>query len=78
MEQVKIPVGFLIAFVPTVFIIIRGILYFFKSHNAPCLTNKILYNHCFRFVLGHEDVPREVENNTYTKFLGVQEVYYGI
>ena len=39
---------------------------------------KLLHNHCLQFLLGHENVPREVENNAYADLWGVKEVYYGI
>ena len=43
---------------------------------------QILHNDCIRFLLGHEDDPREIENNAYAKFFfwggGVKEVYCGI
>ena len=29
---------------------------------------KLLHNHCLQFLLGHENVPREVENNAYADF----------
>ena len=35
-------------------------LYLHKSHDTPPLPPKILHNHCFQFLLGHEDVPREI------------------
>ena len=31
---------------------------------------KRLHNHCLQFLLGHENVPREVENNAYADFWG--------
>ena len=34
--------------------------------------------HCLQFLLGHEDVPREIKNNAYANCLGVKEVYHGI
>ena len=40
--------------------------------------SRLLHNHCLQFLLGHENVPREVENNAYADFWGVKEVYYGI
>ena len=39
---------------------------------------KLLHNHCLQFLLGHENVSSEVENNAYADFWGVKEVYYGI
>ena len=41
--------------------------YFRKSHNTSCLPLKILHSNCIRFLLGHEDDPREIENNGYAK-----------
>ena len=29
---------------------------------------RLLHNHCLQFLLGHENVPREVENNAYADF----------
>ena len=50
-----------------------------QSHNTPLLPPpKILHNHCFQVLLGHEDVLREIKNNAYANFWGVKEVYYGI
>ena len=40
--------------------------------------SRLLHNHCLQFLLGHENVPREVENNAYADFWWVKEVYYGI
>ena len=39
---------------------------------------KRLHNNCLQFLLVHENVPREVENNAYADFWVVKEVYYGI
>ena len=39
---------------------------------------KRLHNHCLQFLLGHENVPKQVENNAYADFWGVKEVYNGI
>ena len=41
-----------------------------QSHNTPMLIPpspppEYLHNHCLQFLLGHENVPREVENNAY-------------
>ena len=55
-----------------------------QSHNTPLLPpppppkKKNLHNHCLQVLLGHEDVLREIKNNTYAKFWRVKEVYYGI
>ena len=58
------------------------ILYSRKSHNTSCLPpppqKKILHNDCIRFLLGHEDDLKEIENNGYANFWGLKEVYYGI
>ena len=37
----------------------------------------ILHNLCFSFSLGITAVPREIENNAYAKFGGVNKVHYG-
>ena len=39
---------------------------------------KNLHNHCLQFLLGHENVLREVESNAYAYLRGVNVVYYGI
>ena len=39
--------------------------FFLKSHNTSCLPSKIFQNHCVQFLLGQEDVRREIENNAY-------------
>ena len=36
-----------------------------------------LYNLCFSFLLGITAVPREIENNAYTKFWRANKVHYG-
>ena len=46
-----------------------------QSNNTP---PKLLHNHCLQFLLGHDNVPREVQNNAYADVWGVKEVYYGI
>ena len=38
---------------------------------------RLLHNHCLQFLLGHENVPREVENKGGGGGV-VKEVYYGI
>ena len=38
----------------------------------------VLHKHCFQFLLGFTILPRELENNTYAKFWGVNKVYYGL
>jgi len=45
--------------------------------NAPYLSPKILHNLCFSFLLAITAVPREIENNTYAKFWGVNQVHFG-
>ena len=47
------------------------------SHNAPYLRPKILHNLCFSFLLGITAIPREIENNAYTKFWGANKVHFG-
>ena len=47
------------------------------SHNTPCLPPIFLHKLCFQFLLGFTILPREIENNTYAKILGVNKVYYG-
>ena len=37
---------------------------------TSCLSPKILHEHGLQFLLGHEDVPREIEKNSYAKFGG--------
>ena len=46
-------------------------------HNAPCLTPKILHNHR-SFPLGIIVVPSEIEDNSYAKFWGVNNLHYGL
>ena len=60
---------------------ILPIHHFHIDHNAPCLAPKILYNHCFQFLLGITVIPREIQDNGYTKFEGgggVNKVHYGL
>ena len=52
--------------------------HFHIDHNASCLPPKILRNHCFQFLLGIIVVPREIEDNGYAKFWGVNKVHYGL
>ena len=47
--------------------------YFLKSHKKPCLPPsppppRILHNHSLQFLLGNEDILREIENNDCAKF----------
>ena len=44
----------------------------------PPPLKKNLHRHCIRFLLAHEDDPREIENKAYANVWGVKEVYYGI
>ena len=39
-------------------------------HNTPCCRPKILQKHCFQFLLGVKEAPRETEINAYAKFWG--------
>ena len=41
---------------------------------ATCTSLIILQNLCFSFLLGITAVPREIENNAYTKFWGANKV----
>ena len=56
----------------------RGIRNLHVNHNAPYSTPKILHNLCFSILLGITVVPREIENQAYAKFWGVNKVRYGI
>ena len=51
---------------------------FGKYHNTLCLSPQILHKHRFQFLLGRTMVPRENKKNTYAKFEGTNEDYYGI
>ena len=56
---------------------------FLIGYNAPCSPpcppqKKNLRNHCFQFLLGITVVPREIENNGYVKFGGLNRVNYGL
>ena len=42
--------------------------FFQKYHNTFCCSSKILQKHCFQFLL-ERFLPREIENNAYSKFL---------
>ena len=46
-------------------------------HNAPYLSPKILHKLCFSFLLAITAVPKEIENNAYAKFWGVNQVHFG-
>ena len=52
--------------------------YFHIDHNAPRSPPKILHNCCFQFLLGITVVPREIKDNGYAKFSGVNKVHYGL
>ena len=43
--------------------------HFHQKHNASCLSNNILQNNCFQFLLGITDIPKEIEDNGYATFL---------
>ena len=47
-------------------------------HPLPPSKKKNLRNHCFQFLLGITVVPREIENNGYVKFGGLNRVNYGL
>ena len=49
----------------------------YTSFTSPP-SKKKLHRHCFRFLLGHLHVPREIEYNHIAKFWGVNTMYYGI
>ena len=44
---------------------------------APSKKEKKLHNLCLSFLLGITAVPREIENNAYTNFLGANKVIMG-
>ena len=50
--------------------------HFHIDHNAPCLPPKILHNHCFQSLLGITVITREIQDNGYAKFCGVNRVLY--
>ena len=39
---------------------------------------KNLHKHCFHFLLRLTIVPREIEDNAYANFFGVNKVHYGL
>ena len=45
-----------------------SLFFFQKYHNTFCCSSKILHKHCFQFLL-ERFLPREIENNAYSKFL---------
>ena len=58
-------------------LVVSPIHHFHIDHNAPCLSPKILHNHCSQFLLGITVVPREIQDNGYEKFGGVNRVRDG-
>ena len=48
------------------------------DHNAACLPPRILHTHSFQFLLGITVVPREIQDNDYAKFGGLNKVHYGL
>ena len=44
----------------------------------PPPPKKKLRNHCFQFLLGITVIPREIKDNAYVKFWGVNKVHYGL
>ena len=44
----------------------------------PPLQKKWRRNHCFQFLLGITAIPREIQDNGYVKFWGVNKVHYGL
>ena len=39
-------------------------------HLVPPPAKKRLHNHCFQFLMGIIDIPREIKDNCYAKFRG--------
>ena len=39
---------------------------------------EFLHNHCLQILQGITVVLREIENNGYAKFWGINKVYYGL
>ena len=60
--------------------------FFYIDHNAPSLfpppthppPPQYLYNRCFQFLRGITVVPREIQDNGYSKFGGLNTVHYGL
>ena len=48
------------------------------DHNAACLPPSILHTHSFQLLLGITVVPREIQDNDYVKFWGLNKVHYGL
>ena len=59
-----------------------SIHHFQVDHNAPYLPHppppppQILHHRCFQFLPGITAVPREIEDNGYAQFCGVDKVHY--
>ena len=45
---------------------------------TPPPSKKKLGNHCFQFLLGITVIPRDIKDNGYVKFWGVNKVHYGL
>ena len=52
--------------------------HFYMDHNDPFFSLKILHNHCFQFLMGITVVAKEIEDNGYAKFWGLNKVHYGL
>ena len=50
------------------------ILHFHIAHNAPRLLAKFFHNYFSLFLLGNTVVPREIEDNGYANFWGINKV----
>ena len=48
------------------------------DHNVPCLSRRILHNHCFQYLLGITVVPGQIEKEGYAELLGVNNVHLGL
>ena len=55
-----------------------NLCHFHLDQNVSYLPLKILHNHCFQFFLGITVVPREMEDNGYAKFWGVNKMHSGL
>ena len=49
--------------------------HFYMDHNNPFFSPKILHNLCFQFLLGITVVAKEIEDNGYAKFWGLNKVH---
>ena len=56
-----------------IYVIFFLIHYFQLDHDAPCLPESY---HCSQFLLGITVAPREIQDNGYGKFWGVNKVHY--